>query len=423
MQTNLADNIKDTVQGQAAEAILRSCVHCGMCNATCPTYQLLGDELDGPRGRIYLIKQVLEGQAPTQKTQNHLDRCLTCLSCETTCPSGVKFGYLLDIGRQLVEEKVGRTWAQKLLRSGLGNALSKPVFFQQALNFGRKIKPYIPASIQAKIPDQKIALVWPNNLHQRKMLLLDGCVQPALAPNINIATAQLLDKLKIQTQLAPQAGCCGALALHLNDRARAIEQAKRNIDVWWPLLTATGDQRFEKLVMTASACGVMVKDYGDLLAQDQTYAEKAKLVAQSTLDISEVLSDMSEQLVGVLAAVSAKVSADVSEQTQERLSWHAPCTLQHGQQIVGKVEQLFIKLGMPMAACKDSHLCCGSAGTYSLLQPQLALQLRENKLAALQACQPTRILSANLGCQHHLQAGTATPVSHWVEFLNQLLPN
>jgi glycolate oxidase iron-sulfur subunit len=414
MQTQLLDTMKATEQGQEAEEILRTCVHCGMCNATCPTYQLLGDELDGPRGRIYLIKQVLEGKTPTSKTQTHLDRCLTCLSCETTCPSGVQYGRLLEIGRELVEQNVGRSWSQKILRTTLKNGLSNPRIFQQALKISRIVSGLLPSNLREKMPAPTNESTkdngWPQTTHVRKVLLLDGCVQPSLAPHINAATARVLDRLHIQAMLAPQAACCGAVRLHLNDASGAISAAKRNIDAWWSLLSPDSQSGVEAIVMTASGCGVMVKDYGQLLKHDPEYADKAQLISKLTCDLSEFLPNFESELI-------AKIGGDI----QQRVSWHPPCTLQHGQKIRGKVENLLRHLGVDVQLCVDSHLCCGSAGTYSILQSDLAQKLRQHKVAALEATRPELIVSANMACQQHLQAATAIPVKHWIELLDQAL--
>lgn len=406
MQTNLADFIKDTHEGLEANAILRSCVHCGFCTATCPTYQLLGDELDGPRGRIYLIKQVLEGKPATSKTQQHLDRCLTCLSCETTCPSGVEYGRLLDIGRKIVDEQVPRSISQGVVRGALKYVLPRSSLFNPAMKLGQFIRPMLPKVLQNKIPVKQHAGVWPTRQHARKMLLLDGCVQPVMAPNINFATARVLDALAVQLIVAPKAGCCGALRFHLNDQEAGLADMRNNIDAWWPYL----ESGVEAIVMTASGCGVTVKEYGHLLAHDPKYAEKAKRVSALTRDLSEVLSEFEAILVSQL---KGKIN--------KRIVWHPPCTLQHGQQIKGKVENLLRSVGVDVQLCADSHLCCGSAGTYSVLQPDISYQLRDNKLRNLQLAEPEVILSANIGCLTHLQSGTATPVQHWVELLDQAL--
>ena len=406
MQTNLADFIKDTPDGNEADAILRACVHCGFCTATCPTYQLLGDELDGPRGRIYLIKQVLEGHAATRQTQLHLDRCLTCRSCESTCPSGVQYGRLLDIGRKVVDQQVARPLGQQLLRTALRESLPRKWLFSPAMKTGQMLRPLLPKKLRAKVPPAQHAGRWPSKQHARKMLLLDGCVQPSMAPNINAATARVLDACGVQLMVAPKAGCCGAIRFHLNDHAGGLGDMRANIDAWWPLIEAGA----EAIVMTASGCGSMVKDYGHLLRDDPVYASKAARVSALTRDLSEILPAFTAHLQQKLAGMPIK-----------RVAWHPPCTLQHGQQIRGQVEQLLRALGVDVSLCADSHLCCGSAGTYSVTQPELSMRLRENKLANLAATGADEILSANIGCITHLQSGTATPVRHWVEMVDAAL--
>ena len=404
MQTNLADFIKDTSEGQEADAILRSCVHCGFCTATCPTYQLLGDELDGPRGRIYLIKQVLEGKAATEKTQMHLDRCLTCRNCESTCPSGVQYGRLVDIGRGIVEKQVKRPLAQQLVRTALREILPRKSVFTPAMKMGQLVRPLLPGVLKNKVPQARPAGVWPSRTHARKMLLLDGCVQPAMSPNINAATARVLDALEVQLIIAPKAGCCGAIRHHLNDQDGALDDMRRNIDAWWPYVEAG----VEAIVMTASGCGVTVKEYGHLLAHDPAYAVRAARISDLTKDLSEIMPAFEQQLV-------AKVKV------KKRVAYHPPCTLQHGQQIRGKVESVLRAVGVDVTLCADSHLCCGSAGTYSVLQPELSYQLRDNKLKNLEATEADEIVSANIGCLTHLQSGTDMPVRHWIELIDSAL--
>jgi len=405
MQTNLADFIKGTRDGDEAEAILRACVHCGFCTATCPTYQLLGDELDGPRGRIYLIKQVLEGAAVTAKTQTHLDRCLTCRNCESTCPSGVKYGRLADIGRKVVEQRVRRPLGERIKRMVLKEALPRKWIFTPAFRAGQIFRPLLSKPMQDKLPATPAAGRWPARTHARKMLVLDGCVQPAMAPNINASAARVLDALGVQLIVAPKAGCCGALRYHLNDQDAALDDMRRNIDAWWPYVG-----QVEAIVMTASGCGVTVKEYGHLLAHDSAYAEKANRISELTRDLSEVMpqfeAELGERLKGKIA---------------QRVAYHPPCTLQHGQQIRGKVEGVLRAAGVDVKLCADSHLCCGSAGTYSVLQPELATQLRDSKLANLQATEAQLIVSANIGCLTHLQSGTDTPVAHWIELIDRAL--
>ena len=404
MQTNLADFIRDTQEGQEADAILRKCVHCGFCTATCPTYQLLGDELDGPRGRIYLIKQVLEGKPATEKTQLHLDRCLTCRNCESTCPSGVKYGRLVDIGRGIVERQVKRPFVQQLVRTALKEVLPRKQVFEPAMKIGQAVRPLLPQALKNKVPEARNPGRWPNRVHARKMLLLDGCVQPAMSPNINAATARVLDALGVQLIVAPKAGCCGAIRYHMNDQDGGLDDMRNNIDAWWPYVEAG----VEAIVMTASGCGVTVKEYGHLLAHDPGYAERAAKISALTKDLSEILPAFADQL-------AAKVSV------KKRVAYHPPCTLQHGQQIRGKVEEVLRAVGVDVKLCADSHLCCGSAGTYSVLQPELSYKLRDNKLSSLKATGAEEIVSANIGCLTHLQSGTDTRVSHWVELIDQHL--
>ncbi len=409
MQTNLAAEFKGTPDGDAAEAILRKCVHCGFCTATCPTYQLLGDELDGPRGRIYLIKQVLEGAAPTAATQAHLDRCLTCRNCETTCPSGVQYGRLVDIGRRVVESKVQRPAAERAVRWLLREGLTSPLF-KPAMALGKAMRPLVPAKLRDKVPGPapSRARQWPRREQARKVLLLMGCVQPSMLPNINSATARVLDAAGIQTVVADEAGCCGAVREHLADHDGALADIRRNVDAWWPLVA--GGQ-VEAIVVNASGCGVMVKEYGHALAGDPAYAEKARLVADKAQDLSELLPDL-------VAALKGRVDG----RGHGLFAFHPPCSLQHGMQLRGGVEAGLRELGFDVTlAAEESHLCCGSAGTYSVLQPDLSLRLRARKLGHLLATEPTTIVSANIGCIQHLQAGTAKPVRHWIEVIDDAL--
>ena len=411
MQTKLSPEFKNSADGQQAEAILRKCVHCGFCTATCPTYQLLGDELDGPRGRIYLIKQVLEGQAPTRKTQLHLDRCLTCRNCETTCPSGVQYGHLVDIGRKLVDERVPRPAGESALRWALKEGLPSPLF-APAMKVGQALRGLLPAALQAKVPARQAASSWPTRRHARKMLMLEGCVQPSMMPNINSATARVLDAAGIEVVLAAKAGCCGAVKFHLNDQDGGKAEMRRNIDAWWPHVESGAESGVQAIVMNASGCGVTVKEYGHILKDDPAYAVKAARISALTRDLSELLPELAERLRDRVAAGAGKIA------------FHPPCTLQHGQQLRGGVEKHLGELGfdIQVANC-EAHLCCGSAGTYSVLNPEIAYQLRDRKLANLAELAPETIVSANIGCITHLQSGTATPVRHWVELLDDALSN
>ena len=406
MQTNLADFIRNTPDGDEAEAILQKCVHCGFCTATCPTYQLLGDELDGPRGRIYLIKQMVEGAEVTQRTQEHLDRCLTCRNCESTCPSGVQYGRLIEIGRKVAEEKIPRPLRQRLLRRGLAQLLPNARLFAAAMRAGQQFRSLLPNKLRDKIPPRREAGAWPNAEHLRKMLMLTGCVQPSMMPNVNTATARVLDKLGIQTVVAASAGCCGAIRLHLGFHDDGLADVRNNIDAWWPHV----EQGVEAIVMNASGCGVTVKEYGHLLRNDPAYAAKAQRISELTVDLAELLPNFETELR------SRSVPGAV-----HTVAYHPPCTLQHGQQVRGNVERLLTALGLEVRLPADAHLCCGSAGTYSVLQPKLSYRLRAQKLDKLAATEPQMIVSANVGCIAHLQSGTGTPVMHWVELLDRML--
>jgi glycolate oxidase iron-sulfur subunit len=406
MQTSLIDALKDTPQGREAESILRSCVHCGFCTATCPTYQIIGDELDSPRGRIYLIKQALEGNPVSAKTQLHLDRCLHCLSCETTCPSGVRYGRLLDIGRELVDAHVPRPAAKRTLRHALRLVLPKPWRFALALGVARLLQTLLPPTVRSKIPARREAAVWPTPRHTRKMLVLEGCVQSVVSPSINAAAARVLDRLGVSLIRVKEAGCCGALSHHLSAHHEALQFMRRNIDAWWPAVEAGA----EAIIMTASGCGAMVKEYGVVLRDDPEYAHKAARISSMTQDLSEILA---EEDLAVL---------EVDAQGK-KVAFQAPCTLQHGQRISGLVEGILGRCGYRLTAVADSHLCCGSAGTYSILQPDLSQQLLAAKVKALQAEGPAMIATANIGCEMHVQSVATVPVRHWVELLDVAAAN
>lgn len=406
MQTNLLEEYQHTAQGQQAQEIVRQCVHCGFCQATCPTYQVLGDELDSPRGRIYLIKNLLEGAQITEKTRTHLDRCLTCRNCETACPSGVQYGHLLDIGRKIIEEKTSRSAIQTITRYLLKKGLPS-VLFKPAVAIGRIVKPLLPARLQKKIIDLRPAGVIPKRQHSHKVLLLAGCVQPTLIPSIDAATIRVLDAIGVQSVIASKSGCCGALCFHLNDQAGGLSDMRRNIDAWWPMIQS---DQVQALVMNASGCGATVREYGYHLKHDPLYADKARRISAMSQDLGEFLADFSDQIVPKLA-----------NKPLVNAVFHAPCTLQHWQQLRGVTEKLLSQCGVVCLPFSESHLCCGSAGAYSLLQPTIATTLRDRKLTNLQAVQPQVILSANIGCLTHLQSGTATPVLHWIEWLDERL--
>ncbi len=404
MQTSLLEKYKDSDLGKQADDILRKCVHCGFCLATCPTYELLGNELDSPRGRIYLIKQVLEGQTPTAKTQTHLDRCLTCRNCETTCPSGVEYGHLVDAGRHLVEKQVPRSLAQRFLRKTMRTVLPYKNRITPLVKVGQTIAPALPASLRTHLPARQKAGAWPKTQHPRTMLVLDGCVQPSMAPDINPATARVLDKLAINLVAIKEAGCCGALSYHLNEQEEGLQFARTNIDAWWPHI----ENGAEAIVMTASGCGVFVKDYGELLKHDSDYAEKAKKISLLCKDISEVLATEN------FANLKIKDTAPIA--------FHPPCTLQHGQKQMGTTEELLKEIGFTLTRVKDAHFCCGSAGTYSVLQKELSQKLLIRKMDTLKEQKPDIIATANIGCLLHLQSAAGeTPVVHWIELLDRAL--
>ena len=404
MQTRLAPEVLATDTGRRADEILRSCVHCGFCLATCPTYTLLGDELDSPRGRIYLMKQMLEGAPVTQRTQLHLDRCLTCRACETTCPSGVEYGRLVDIGRDLTEKKVARTPWERLQRWFLAHTLPSRGLFGFALSLGRTFRNLLPESLAKKIPDARPAGAWPAARHPRRMLVLAGCVQPSMAPSINAAAARVLDRLGISLLEAPGSTCCGAVTFHLNYQDDSLAYVKANIDAWWPHV----ENGAEAIVITASGCGTMVADYGHLLADDPKYAEKAKRISELARDISQVV-----------AAERGALAEAAKGKGEEKIAFHSPCSLQHGLKIRGVVEPILADAGFRLSHVHDAHLCCGSAGTYSITQPELSKQLLKNKVRNLEGGKPTRIATANIGCLQHIQSGTATPVRHWIELLDE----
>ncbi|MCP5417017.1 MAG: glycolate oxidase subunit GlcF [Chromatiaceae bacterium] len=405
MQTALPATFLATPEGEEANQILRNCVHCGFCTATCPTYQLLGDELDGPRGRIYLVKQMLEGQPASHITQHHLDRCLLCRACETTCPSGVDYHRLLEIGRVQLAARVNRPLAQVLVRHGLRRILPYPGRFGLLLRLGQLVRPLLPAAIKVKVPPRRQAAALPDSQHPRRVILLQGCAQPAAAPNTNAATARVLHRLGISVVTPRGQGCCGAVSQHLAAEKEAVAFMRRNIDAWWPLIEAGA----EAVLITASGCGSMVKEYGHLLRNDPEYKDKARRVSAITCDLAEIL--IRENLEHL------KLEVDPAP-----VGYHSPCSLQHGQQLTGVVEQLLRRLGFNLTPVPDSHLCCGSAGTYSILQPVISQKLLHNKLLALQAGKPTVIATANIGCQLHLETQAEVPVRHWIELVDEAMP-
>ena len=422
MQTAIVPELADDPRVVEIEKILRKCVHCGMCLATCPTYKLLGDELDSPRGRIYQVKQVVEGHAPTRDTMKHLDRCLTCRNCETTCPSGVDYGHLVDHGRALVEERVSRPAAERLLRRALVEVLPYPRRVGPLVRLGQSVRALLPASLRASVPAREAVPERPPARHETRMLVLEGCVQPSLTPATNASAARVLDACGVSLVQATRSddggaparavGCCGAVPFHLNDQARALDMMRANIDAWWPEIEAG----VAGILVTASGCGVMVKDYGHALAGDPAYAERAARVSALCVDTVEAVRVALDALDEPrLARVKARAAA------VGPVAFHPPCTLQHGQRLAGVTEALLRRLGFALTKVPDSHLCCGSAGTYSIFQPELSGKLRANKVAALESGAPALVATANIGCQLHIGQGTKLPTVHWIELLDRAL--
>ena len=401
-----ASDLAGTERGREAQALLRNCVHCGFCLPACPTYRVTGNELDSPRGRIYLIKQLVEGAPASATTREHLDRCLTCRACERACPSGVEYGRLVDLGRELVEERVPRPVTDRAMRAALVALFSRPRLFATLLRAGQRVRRWLPGPLRERIPPRPpIPHVAAARTHARRVVLLEGCVQPGLAPGINAAAAQVLDRLGIGVVRVTGERCCGALGHHLGHTGQALEQARRNVDACCAALDAGAGA----VVSTASACGLMVKDYARLLAGDPQYAERARRVSEATRDIAEIVR--AEDLA----------SAGLRPGSGPRVAWQAPCTLQHGQRLGGRVEPLLEAAGFVLAATTGQTLCCGSAGTYSILQPQLSGELRRRKLAALTGDAPQVIATANIGCLEHLRAAGAVPVRHWIELVAEAL--
>ena len=401
MRTQINVKYLDHPDIQEADDILRTCVHCGFCNATCPTYQELGDERDGPRGRIYLLKQMLETGDVSEKSQLHLDRCLTCRSCETTCPSGVKYGRLAEIGRDIMEKQLSRPADQRFKRWLIRKVLPYPNRFRFLLRLGQLFRSFLPRDLKVQVPVKQIARPRPSQQHSRQMLVLEGCAQPSATPNTNSAAARVLDKLGISLIAAPDAGCCGAVSYHIPAHEEGLAFMRRNIDAWWPYIEAGA----ESIVISASGCGAMVKEYGEKLKHDDAYAAKAERISALTRDLSEIL-------------IKEDLEKLVVKQTNRKTAVHCPCSLQHAQQLGGHVEQILQRAGIELSKPQNGHLCCGSAGTYSLLQPKLSQQLLTNKITDLTIENPDQIVTANIGCQLHLGSHASVPVKHWIELLD-----
>jgi glycolate oxidase iron-sulfur subunit len=407
MQTQLADWAQDTDFGREAEEILRRCTHCGFCLSACPTYQIMGDELDSPRGRIYQMKQLLEGVEPTYVTQQHLDRCLTCHACETVCPSGVKYGALVDIGRQVISERVRRPWRERLLRGTLRRLLGSR-WFPLLHRVARGIRPALPAALRIKITPARPVGVLPKapERHPRQVLMLANCVQPAMLPSIDAATMRVLDAVGVGARYAAGSGCCGAINFHLDAQEAARDQMRANVDAWLPLLESG---EVEAVIVNASGCGGMIKDYARHLQHDPAYAERAERLMPYVKDVAEFLAPMAD-------AVRARMRREPG-----RAAFHAPCTLQHWQGLRVTTERLLKDLGFDLQEFAESQMCCGSAGTYSITEPVLSRSLRDRKLKAIQETLPDTIVSANIGCICHLQSGTDTPVVHWIESVDEAM--
>ena len=399
MRSLLNDTLRDDPVATEAASIVRSCVHCGFCNATCPTYQLTGDELDGPRGRIYLMKSWLEADAAGDTTQIHLDRCLGCRSCETTCPSGVRYGRLLDLVRPRVHAAAGLSTWERVTRALLIAVIPYPRRWRAAVSLGRWLRPVLPNAVKRlySLSDPPPAFV--ATPRARRVLLLGGCAQAVLNPSIDNAAARVFDRLGITLERHSGVECCGALPYHLGDEPVAVRIAKANIDAWWPAIEAGA----EAIMATSSGCGVQLRDYAQLLRGDAHYGPRAARVVALVRDPIELVD-------------TQQLRAHVHGQGQ-RIAVQTPCTLQHGQGLGGRIEPLLRELGWDVLPANDGHLCCGSAGSYSILQPAMAGELRTRKLDNLMANAPTEVVTANIGCQLHLAAGASVPVRHWLEVL------
>ena len=404
MHVDISPKLSDSADAKAAALLIRSCVHCGMCLPACPTYRLFGNELDSPRGRIYLLKNTLESGVAAPAAQKHFDRCLTCRACEPACPSGVEYGKIADFGRALIAREKPRPFLQKAIRRFIAEFFSRPIFVGIIVRIGWAIRFFLPSSLVRTLPNSPaVSLPFPR--HRRRMILLEGCAQSAFAPSINSSLAKILDKIGVSAIVAPAAGCCGALRFHLDLQKEGRNDMRRNVAAWHSLLKS-GDA--ECILMTASGCGASVKEYGAHLAEDSAFAEKAKFVSEKTADAAEFLRREWESLTPHL---------DLESADKKRVAAHEPCTLQNAAKLPGIVGELLGRSGFEVTPSADSSQCCGSAGAYSLLQPQISKRLRERKLQSLMGGGPQIIATANIGCLLHLRGGTDTPVHHWLELL------
>jgi len=401
MQTRIHPDLIALPKVQEAESILRNCVHCGFCTATCPTYQLLSDELDGPRGRIYLLKNLLEENAIDDRAVVHLDRCLTCRACETSCPSGVKYSRLLEIGKELIAAKSTRPASKRIRSSLLRWVVPRNYLFTPLLRTGQFLRPVLPGVLADKIPARQETLPISKKKMERpqkNVLLLKGCVQRAATPNVNIALEHLLATQNIAVTHLPNEGCCGAVEYHMSAHDQGLQRMRDLIDKLHEQL-----EKVVYIVSSASGCGVTIKEYPLYLSEEPEYARKAEQVVEKVVDVSELLGQFEFKCSPIQAAV------------------HTPCTLQHGQGINGEIESILERAGITIVKSRESHLCCGSAGTYSIMQPKISRRLQLRKLEVLQEHSPQVIVTANIGCQLHLQAEASVPVMHWVELLQQQL--
>lgn len=408
MHIELHPRFADTDEGRSAQALTSACVHCGFCLATCPTYLDTRDERDSPRGRIYLIKQLFETGSAGTATQTHLDRCLTCRNCETTCPSGVEYGNLLDIGRGVLEQNTPRSLLSRVKRASIRALFGRPKLLRWLLPPAQWVRPLLPHFLAEKIPPAQTAGTAPTRTHARKMVVLEGCVQSAATPRTNAAARRVLDQLGITLVSAPQAGCCGALDYHLGAHEPGLAHMRRNIDAWWPLVESGA----EAIVSSASGCGALLIDYGRLLADDTGYAAKAARISELAKDLSEIVA--AEDLSALCRAPND------TKPSEHTIAVHTPCTLQHALKQPGHVNAILQRVGLTTTQQQPNTLCCGSAGTYSLLQHDRSNRIRTTALQSLCAENPDIIATANVGCQLHLQGGTQCTVRHWIELLDEL---